>query len=359
MKKILSVLLATVIIGASVVTPFSTVEAESITKAESFVRTAEQHAGALKWQISYELTKEIKYPDMKIFNLTKDAYLKAKNEIAKASVKDKVKLEKRLEENVGKQYNRAIGYIDAITSGKKIVDKANHFSSLYAANPTSDLTERSYHDLSSEIRKQAILLYRVYGKSTRDAILTQYKTPGEKALQSSKNVITAKMHVDELDKMITKNTDQKTVETHVIEFFNLLDKIEDEAINSVLYDAYQVSIKRDSNFIAQEKEIIEFFKKSDEYASAEDLEGMFGLYSEEYPDYANLKTEIETTFKDFDVKYETLGLEIQYITDGIALVIQDEKSTIDEKEELEITFVYLLEKDDSGNWKYLDILDVQ
>lgn len=78
MKKFLSVVLATGIVGASTLTPFTNVEAASITRAESLVKTAEQHAGALKWQISYELTKEIKYPNMKIFNLTKVAYLNAK-----------------------------------------------------------------------------------------------------------------------------------------------------------------------------------------------------------------------------------------------------------------------------------------
>ncbi|TQR20346.1 hypothetical protein [Psychrobacillus vulpis] len=354
MKKLLSIILATGIIGASTLTPFTNVEAASITTAESLVKTAEQHAGALKWQISYELTKEIKYPDMKIFNLTKDAYLNAKKEIAKVSVKDKLILEKRLEENVGIHYTRAMGYIDAITSGKKIVEKANQYNALYAENPTSDVTEKSYHELSSEIRKQAILLYRVYGKSTRDAILKEYKTPGEKALQSTKYVITAKMNLDELDKLITKNADQKTVETHVVGFFDLLDVIENDETAADLYYAYYDIIRKDTNFLAKEKEISEFFKKSTEYANAEDLDALMGLYSKEFPDYDSLKENMETTFKDMDVKYETLGLEVQYIVDGTALVIHDEKSTIDEKDELEHTYIYILEKDEEGNWKYLD-----
>lgn len=358
MKKFLSILLATGILGTSVLTPFTNAEAASITKAESLVQTAEKHAGALKWQISYELTKEIKYPDMKIFNLTKDAYLNAKKEIAKVSAKDKAMLEKRLEENVGIHYNRATGYIDAITSGKKIADKTKQFNSLYLANPTSDVTEKSYHELSSEIRKQAILLYRVYGKSTRDAILSQYKTPGEKALQSAKYVITAKMHLDELDKLITKNADQITVEAHVAKFFDLLDAIEDEEIYNELYNAYQESIRKDANFIAQEKEIIEFFKKADDYANAEDVEGMFGLYSEEFPDYVYLKEEIESTFNDYDIKLETIGLDVQYIVDGTAIVIQDEKSIVDNVEEFEVTYVYLLNKDTNGEWKFFDILDI-
>lgn len=357
MKKLLSVVLATGFIGASILTPFTNAEAASVTKAETLVKIAEEHAGALKWQISYELTKEIKYPDMKIFNLTKDAYLNAKKEIASVSAKDKVKLEKRLEDNVGIHYTRAMGYIDAITSGKKIVEKANQFNKLYAENPTSDVTEKSYHELSSEIRKQAILLYRVYGKSTRDAILTKYKTPGEKALQSSKYVITAKMELDKLDDLITKKADQKSVETQVSAFLDALDAIEEDDMIGDLYDAYHESIRNDENFVTQEKEIAAFFEKATEYANEEKLDETLSLYSVDFPGYASLKEKIATNFKDFDVKYQTLDLEVQYILDGTASVIHHQKSIFNTTDSLEHMTVYILEKDADGNWKYLDSSD--
>lgn len=358
MKKLLSIVLATGVAGASIFTPFTNAEAASITKAESLVKAAEQHAGALKWQISVELTKEIKYPDMKIFNLTKDAYLNAKKEIAKVSAKDKAKLEKRLEDNAGIHYTRAMGYIDAITSGKKIVEKANQFNKLYADNPTSDVTEKSYHELSSEIRKQAILLYRVYGKSTREAILTKYKTPGEKALQSSKYVITAKMELDKLDDLITKKADQKAVEAQVSTFLESLDAIEDESIISDLYDAYYDSIREDENFVAQEKEITAFFQKATEYANGEKLDETLSLYSKDFPGYTSLKENLEATFKDYNVRYETLGLEVQYIMDNTALVIHHQKAMFNTTDSLEHTTIYLLEKDKDGNWKFLDSSDV-
>ncbi|MFJ8065795.1 hypothetical protein ACIQYS_14285 [Psychrobacillus sp. NPDC096426] len=357
MKKLLSIVLATAIAGASVFTPFTNAEAASITKAESLVKEAEKHAGALKWQISVELTKEIKYPDMKIFNLTKDAYLNAKKEIAKVSAKDRAKLEKRLEDNVGIHYSRAMGYIDAITSGKKIVDKANQFNKLYATNPTSNVTEKSYHELSSEIRKQAILLYRVYGKSTRDAILTKYKTPGEKALQSSKYVITAKMELDKLDDLITKKANQKAVEAQVSTFFDALEAIEEESIIVDLYYAYYDSIREDKNFVAQEKEITEFFKKATEYANGEKLDETLSLYSKEYPGYDSLKENLEATFKEFNIRYRTLGLEVQYIMEETALVIHQQEVIFNTTDSLEYTTIYLLEKDKDGNWKFLDSSD--
>ncbi|WP_427138083.1 hypothetical protein [Psychrobacillus psychrodurans] len=357
MKKLLSYGLIAGIISANIFIPITNAEASSISKAESLVKVAEEHAGALKWQISYELTKDIKYPDMKIFNLTKNAYLNAKSELEKVNVKDKVKLEKRLEDNAGIHYKRAMGYIDAITSGKKIVEKANEFNALYSKNPTSDVTEKSYHNLSSEIRKQAILLYRVYGKSTRDAILTQFKTPGEKALQSSKNVITAKMHIDKLDQLIMEKSNQKLVEEQVNTFFDSLDTIKDDAIIEDLYEAYYQSIRKDENFLKQENEIKEFFQKADEYANAENLEATIGLYSEEFPGYATLSETIEATFKDFDVRYETLNFDVQYILNNSALVIQHQKSTIDEKNTIETTIGYLLEKNEAGEWKFFDVLE--
>ncbi|MFF2752478.1 hypothetical protein ACFVR1_01825 [Psychrobacillus sp. NPDC058041] len=355
MKKLLSILLAVVIIGTNLLVPFTKADAASTSKVESLLKTAEQHAGALKWQSSYEITKEIKYPDMKVFNLTKNAYWSAYYEIEKLNGKEKAKFEKRLHDNVGIHLARTTSYIDAITSGKKIVDLTNQYNNLYASKPTSNLTVQKYHDLSTEIRKQAQILYNVYGKSTREAILTKYKKPGEKALQSSKHVISTKIHLNNLDNLIAKKANQKTVEVNVAKFLDMLDVIQNEEIAYDLYSTYYDIIRKDSNFLAQEKEIIEFFKKSTEYTNKEDVESLFGLYSEEYPDYLTLKGDLETTFNEFELKYETLGVEVQYIIDGMAVVILDEVET-EQNESFEYTLTYLLKKDKYGNWKYLDLI---
>ncbi|MGE6487609.1 hypothetical protein [Paenisporosarcina sp. NPDC076898] len=357
MKKFLSFSLALGVVVASVFTPFTNAEASTVSKAESLVRTAEQHAGALKWQISVELTKEVKYPDMKIFNLTKDAYLKAKQEIARTNTKDKAVLQKRLEANVGVHYSRATGYIDAITTGKKIVDKTTQFNKLYAANPTSDLTEASYHALSREIRKQATLLYRVYGNSTRNAILVKYKSPGEKALQSSINIVSAKMQLDTLNGLITKKADQATVEANSDKFYTLLGKIENEQVWSVLHNTYILSIRKDTSFLTQQQEIIELFKKYEEYENAENTESLFSLYSQKYPQYSTLKEEIKTSFEKNDINYKTLGIEVELVVEGMAIVIHNQSALNGTTEEVEY-ITYLLSKDEAGQWKFEDVLDV-
>ena len=85
--------------------------------------------------------------------------------------------------------------------------------------------------------------------------------------------------------------------------------IRNEEIARDLYTIYYEIIRKDSNFLSQEKEITEFFKTSTEYTNTENIELLFGLYSKDYLDYLNLKKKIENTFTDFDLRYETQVLK--------------------------------------------------
>jgi N-acetylmuramoyl-L-alanine amidase len=173
--------------------------AMSSQEAKKQVQAAENHATALKWQISVEYTKTVKYPDMKVYNATKTAKDKAQqavNALPASSVKSE--LQTRITNNVQLHLSRAQGYIDAITSGKKISQKKSTFENYYSQNPASDSAESAYHAMSSEIRKQAVLLYRVYGQTTRAAILNTYKAPAENVKNKTMNAITVKMKLDDL-----------------------------------------------------------------------------------------------------------------------------------------------------------------
>ena len=96
-------------------------------------------------------------------------------------------------------------------------------------------TEKAYHDLSSEIRKQAILLYRVYGKSTRDAILDKYKSPGEKARESTKPVISVKMEIDQLHKSIAINENKEELLLTVKQIESNANEIQDQKVRQSVY----------------------------------------------------------------------------------------------------------------------------
>lgn len=353
MNKILVGCIAVVILGSSIFIPSTNYHAATISKAEVMVKVAEKHAGALKWQISYEVTNKIEHPDMIVFNLTKNAYLQAKNKIAQISTKEKILLEKRLEENVEIHYKRAMSYIDALTSGMKIIEMTNQYNNLFNENSLADETESSYHKLSSEIRKQALLLYRVYGKSTRDAILLKYKTPGETALKSTQHVITTKMHLDTLNRLISDNAAQLSIETQVGKFFTSLEIIEEENLIDTFYNSYFESIRQNSYFLLQEREINEFIHRFVTYKNDENLEQLLSLYSQDYPNYVNLRFDFRDSFNNFDIKYETTNLSVQYIINGTALVVHDQKYT-NQSNLSETMTPYLLKKDDLGHWRFVD-----
>lgn len=196
--------------------------AMSSQEAKKHVQLAESHATALKWQISVEYTKTVKYPDMKVYNATKAAKDKAQqavNSLPASSVKNE--LQTRIKNNVQLHLSRAQGYIDAITSGKKITKKKATFESYYSQNPASNATETAYHSMSSEIRKQAVLLYRVYGQTTRTAILNTYKAPAESIKRKTANAITVKMKLDDL--AVAKSKGQTNiVQSHTADISKLL-----------------------------------------------------------------------------------------------------------------------------------------
>jgi hypothetical protein len=199
MKKLLKTALSLLMTGTLLISPILNEKASASAqsnKAEYYVNQAKYWAGALKWQISVEYTKDVKYPDMKVFNNTKDFISKAKNEIKRLSGSEKTKLEKKLLDNAEIHYVRAVGYIDAITSGKRLENQTNEFNKSFKANPTSDATELAYHELSIKIKHTSKQLYKVYGKSTREAILKEYKTPAESAKKASINTISTKIAID-------------------------------------------------------------------------------------------------------------------------------------------------------------------
>lgn len=329
--------------------------AETLSKAESSVEIAEKYAGELKWQISFENTKAIKMPDMKLFNATKLAYLQAKKEISLASISEKQKLEKRLEENVGIHYERTMGYIDAVTSGKKIAALTQKFQQQYAEAPIADSTEKTYHELSAEIRKQAKLLYKVYGKTTRDAFLQTYKAPAEKELNNAKYTMSAKGDLTKLHSLIEQKADKKAIEKQVNQLFDSLDIILEDDIYYGLFDEYSLIIRKDTNFADQEKELKNFFATAIELINKEDVDGVFDLYSDEYPEYEYLKEDIKSVFDQFNLKFELLDVHVYSIINGYAYVEVTEKMSEGSDSDIYVSF-YLMKKENNV-WKYADIFD--
>lgn len=351
MKKIITYSLAAGILSSALLAPIANVQAAPLTKAETLVQRAEKEAKALKWQISIEHTKTIQKPNMQVFNATKSSYLAAQKEIS--SINDSVKraeLEKKLEETVGIHYKRSMGYVDAITSGNKIQKLSNTLQQEYRKDPSSKLTDTAFHALSEEIRKQGKLLYKVYGKSTRDAFISQYKRPADQMLVNVKSAKTAKGLIGTLDQAIQKKMKQDAI---LNELFLTLESLKDDTMYYQLFEEYSKVIRKDLNFVAQEKDFKNYFDKMNQLINKKDVAGVFALYGKEFPDYEFLKEDIQSTFNEHDTKFELLNVYVYSIISDYAYVeVEDLANTRNKKET--ILNVYLLKKENKG-WKIVDI----
>lgn len=195
-KKIITIFTVLLLITSQ----FSTLKTSAVTsysQKASLVAKAENLAGALKWQISVDYNKNLTLPDMKLFNQTKEAYSKAQTAVNALRDSRKASLQQRLDSNVKIHITRAVAYIDALNSGKKLETLTNEMRYLMKEEIYMIRMDDLYHELSYQIRKQATLLYRVYGKSTREAILAKYKTPAESLKSKVVYFVTVKDIVDQ------------------------------------------------------------------------------------------------------------------------------------------------------------------
>lgn len=247
MKKLIPSILSIILLLGLVTPSIEVSAAVSPAYAESLVKIAETNGNKLKKQISYEYNKALSYPDMKLFNQTKDSYAKAMNAVS--SLKNgttKASLQSRLANNVKLHIDRAVAYIDALTGGKKIEALTKELR--YQVDNEILMLPRTseyYHKLSFEIRKQAILLYRVYGKSTRDAILAKYKNPGEEV----RNELTYFVTVYDL---VQKAKDELTHEE--VDIYYIIDLL--IAANDML-----PTIKPDHAKMALQSDIVQIAKE--------------------------------------------------------------------------------------------------
>lgn len=193
-KKAIKLATSTAIAATAFVAAAPANQADAATNVEELVKTAEATAKVLRWSISIEGTGDGETRPWAAYNNAKMAYNNAKAAASKLSGSAKLNYEARLLESEI-QIKRAMHYIDAITAGEKITAAKTALSTAINANDL-DQVETKYHALTKEIRKQAILLDRVYGQSTRDLIRDNYKKTAEALANTVKVEVTVKMELD-------------------------------------------------------------------------------------------------------------------------------------------------------------------
>ncbi|MEK3956056.1 hypothetical protein [Psychrobacillus sp. FSL K6-1464] len=266
MKKIgLMLLSASLILSLNV----GDVSAATITKAEQSLVSAEKSAKALRWQVSYELNKELAKPNMKVFNDTKKFNATAKAEINK--VKDKAlksKLENR-RKNVDVIQNQALTFIDAHTASVKV----NNLQLSLAAEQQKGLatsgTQKAHKALEKELKKLEIIVNRTYGQSTRKAFFSKHRDPAKKVLAISTKEVVTKDSIDELQIRIAKKMNDTDVDEMSKQVLDRLALVGNDTAYQTLHVNYLIVVAESNTYKRVNAEVLESIQN--EYSGNEIL----------------------------------------------------------------------------------------
>jgi len=191
MKKVIKIAASTAVAASAFVAVAPTQQADAATNATTLATNAQNAGTVLKWAISYEGSADFTTRPYNEFNAAKKAVAAAEAAAAKLPTTEKLSLQAKLVD-AKIQIVRATAYIDAITSSEKIKELTANLNSAVASNDIEKV-ETAYHKATAEYRKQAALLDRVYGQSTRDGIRNAVKPALEKLIAELKNDVTVNM----------------------------------------------------------------------------------------------------------------------------------------------------------------------
>ncbi|MFJ8065495.1 hypothetical protein ACIQYS_12760 [Psychrobacillus sp. NPDC096426] len=202
-KKAIKIAASTAVAASAFVAAAPANQADAATNVNQLATDAQNAGTVLKWAISVEGSADYKTRPYDQYNAAKKAVAAAEAAAAKLSSTEKLSIQAKLVEPKI-QITRAQAYIDAITSSEKIIGLTNN---LDAAIKSGDLgkVETAYHTATAEYRKQAKLLDRVYGQSTRDGIRNAVKPTLEKLIADVQYDVTVKTHLDKASALIKNN----------------------------------------------------------------------------------------------------------------------------------------------------------
>lgn len=192
-KKAIKIAASTAVAASAFVAAAPAQQADAATNVNQLVTDAQNAGTVLKWAISVEGSANFTTRPYDEFNAAKKAIAAAEAAASKLSSSERLSINAKLVD-AKIQVKRAMAYIDAITSSEKI--KADS-AALDTAIKSNDIekVETAYHKATGEYRKQAALLDRVYGQTTRDGIRNAVKPAIEKLVASVKNEVTVNMLV--------------------------------------------------------------------------------------------------------------------------------------------------------------------
>jgi hypothetical protein len=235
MKK--AVKLATVTtMAATAIAAINPTQSEAASSALDLVLKAEATKIPMIRATSVDYNADTTVQPWKEYNQAKADYAAAKAAVAKLSGKEKEQLNARLD-IVKLWIDRTAGYIDSISSGKKLLALQEEMDKHLADGKMEEATA-AYHKLSYEIKKQAKILYRVYGQSTRAAILETYKAPAEESKNAALYPVSIHVELGRLDVAFQK-ADNAQIEKNLTNIEAWLEKVEEGKVFDALVQKYE------------------------------------------------------------------------------------------------------------------------
>lgn len=325
MKKVIKIAASTAVAASAFVAVAPTQQADAATNATQLVTNAQNAGTVLKWAISVEGSADYATRPYNEYNAAKKAIAAAEAAATKASASEKLSIAAKLVEPK-LQVKRAAAYIDAITSSEKIKDLT---SKLDAAIKTNDIekVETAYHAATGEYRKQAALLDRVYGQSTRDGIRNAVKPAIEKLVASVKNEVTVNMlaksaavnsKAGKLEAAAQNLTDaQAILDANVLKWETSLQKSVDDISTALPLKALSV-IRVDKNTVT-----VKFSKKVDEILPAGQFVFDNGLLVHnakvsEDKKTVTLTTSDQAAAKTYSLSYQGVATGLSFTTPSAA-----------------------------------------
>lgn len=208
-KRAVKVALSTAVAASAFVATSNVNEAEASSNVNELVEGAVSAGTVLKWAISLEGSGDFKTRPYVEYNNAKKAIKLAEDAFSNLSYNEKLASQVKLLD-AKTQVQRAQAYIDAITSSEKIKELNDTLDKEIASGDLARI-EKAYHSASFEYKKQAKLLDRVYGQSTRDGIRNSVKPTIEKSINSVIYDVTVKIHLDKAKVFYDKGENDKAI----------------------------------------------------------------------------------------------------------------------------------------------------
>ncbi|MCM3356615.1 MULTISPECIES: hypothetical protein [unclassified Psychrobacillus] len=198
-KTVAATVLATSLFASANVTFASSSTQQVVDQARIDMKNA-AYAYVVPAQKGKVATSQELYPAL---NKAKASYNKAKAQVSKSNDKNKAKILKELDAMYEEKVNGGIvPYIDAYNYADKYLNPIMEDIAEAEASRNVFQIEKSYHELSAQLKTRTSIMYRFSGKAARDLLLKEYKDPANAKRDELQVPVTIFMQVVKADKLV-------------------------------------------------------------------------------------------------------------------------------------------------------------